>query len=123
VVLAWEAERFTALTSAGIIANLEAKLSLNRISRRFTIDTPAAIRWVEALLSSQTELVLVPVPERLPITGDPEDDYVLATGRIAHADFLVTGDKGLLALRRYGEMQIVSPRDFLERLETDENAK
>src|SRR5436309_1660489 len=101
VALGWAQGEFGVIGSAGIIANLEEKLSLDRITRRYTIDTPAAIRWVQLLLSTQAELILVALQERLPVTGDPEDDYVLATARLAQADYLVTGDKALLALREY----------------------
>ena len=51
------------------------------------------------------------------MTGDPEDDYVLATGRLARADYLVTGDRGLLDLVAYAGMRIVTPRAFVELLE------
>lgn len=46
------------------------------------------------------------------VTGDPEDDYVLATATVARADYLVTGDKGLLALGHHGGSRIVSPQEF-----------
>src|SRR5581483_2791778 len=117
VALAWESALFSAVTSAGIIANLEEKLSLERITKRYTAGTPATIRWMQILLSAQAELVLVPVHERQQVTGDPEDDYVLATGRIAKADYLVTGDKGLLDLSQHEGTRIISPRDFMELLD------
>jgi putative PIN family toxin of toxin-antitoxin system len=120
VLLAWEVARFSAITSAGIITQMEAKLSLARIRRRFHLDTPATVYWVQALLRTQAERILVPIEQQLLITGDPEDDYVLATGRLAGADYLVTGDKGLLALGDYAGMQIVNPRQFLARLESVE---
>ena len=119
VSLAWEAGRFSPISSAGIISKLEEKLSLPRITRRYTIDTPTTVRWMQLLLSSQAELILVPLQERLSITGDPEDDYVLATGRLAQADYLVTGDKGLIQIRQYAGMSVVSPRQFLAVLETE----
>ena len=114
VAQAWEAGLFRAISSAGIIGELEEKLSLPRIIRHFRLDTPRDIRWIQLLLSIHTELILVPLQERHAVTGDPEDDYVLATARLARADYLVTGDKGLLALRRHAGVQIVSPREFIE---------
>ena len=65
VLLAWEAARFSAVTSAGIITTLEEKLSLERISRRFHLDTPATIYWIQALLRTQTERILVPIEEQV----------------------------------------------------------
>ena len=49
------------------------------------------------------EAALVPLApaDILPITGDPDDDTVLATARPGRADYLVTGDHGLLALNAH----------------------
>ncbi len=57
----------------------------------------------------------MPVPLRavLPITGDPDDDTVLATARLGRVTHLVTGDRGLLALGVHEGIRIVTPRDFL----------
>ena len=78
---------------------------------------------MQLLLSSQTEIVLVALQERLSVTGDPEDDYVLATSRLAQVDYLMTGDKGLLQLRQHEGTQIVSPREFLDLLASEEPEK
>jgi len=67
-------------------------------------------------LRSQAEQVtLVPGDVRA-TTGDPEDDYVLATGRLAKADMLVTGDKRLLSLAEHEGTRIISPSEFVELL-------
>jgi putative PIN family toxin of toxin-antitoxin system len=113
VLLAWEAEAFSPITSAGIISKVAEKLSLPRISRRYNVNSADDIRWVFGLLQTQAELILVPHEECRVVTSDPEDDYVLATGRLARADYLVTGDHGLLGLGEYQGMKIVSPRVFL----------
>lgn len=55
------------------------------------------------------------VLERLRREGDapdPGDDYLLAMAIAAGADFLVTGDKPLLAVKRVGHARIVTPRRF-----------
>ena len=46
------------------------------------------------------------------VIDDAEDDYVQATGRLARADYLVTGDKGLLALRQYVGTKIITPKEI-----------
>ena len=55
------------------------------------------------------------VLERLRRAGDapdPGDDFLLAMAIAAGADFLVTGDKPLLAVKRVGHARIVTPRSF-----------
>jgi hypothetical protein len=77
-----------------------------RISRRYHL-TEQDIAWALELLTTFAQLVPVP------------DDEVLATGRLAQAHYLVTGDRGLLDLRAYAGMQIVTPRDFIAVLEQE----
>ena len=112
VIRAWQDGLFTHVTSDHIITTLEAKLADPELVRRFPF-LPAAGRDLLLLLRTETTLVAVLPSAVVPITGDPEDDTVLATVRLAHADYLVTGDKGLLALGTYEGARIVSPRDFL----------
>ena len=52
------------------------------------------------------------------IATHPEDDLVLATAVSGNADYLVTGDKGLLSVGTYQGVTIVTPRAFLDILET-----
>jgi uncharacterized protein len=117
IVLAWEAGRLSVIASEGIASTLAAKLSLPRIVRRYNVDTPTDIHHLQDLLRTQAELIIIPAQERLSVTGDPEDDEVLAIGRLSQAGYLVTGDRGLLELGEYAGMRIVSPREFFERLQ------
>ena len=55
------------------------------------------------------------VLERLRRAGespDPGDDYLLGMAVAAEADYLVTGDKGLLSVHRIAQTRIVTPRRF-----------
>ena len=47
-----------------------------------------------------------------PVCRDPDDDHVLGTALAGRCHAIVTGDKDLLALRTYGGVRIVAPRDF-----------
>ncbi len=112
VVRAWQADRFTHVTSDPIIARFEAKLTDPELVRRFPF-LPAVARDLVPALRTKTTLVPLEAAAIIPVTGDPEDDTVLATVRLGHVAYLVTGDKGLLALGTYEGARIVSPRDFL----------
>ena len=112
IVSAWQAHRFVHCTSEHIIQRTLATLSSPDLTRRFTIPAER-LRWLEGMLRTQALLIPVLPTDVLAVTDDPEDDTVLATVRLAHADYLVTGDKGLLALETYHGARIVSPRDFL----------
>ncbi len=47
-----------------------------------------------------------------PVCRDQKDDTILACAEAAAAEYLVSGDKDLLVLKRHGRCQILSPRDF-----------
>jgi predicted nucleic acid-binding protein len=53
------------------------------------------------------------------VATHPEDDVILATAASARADYLVTGDRQLQALGKFGSTRIVSPREFLDLLGID----
>ena len=112
VVRAWQADRFTHVTSDPIIARFEAKLTDPELVRRFPFLSAAGRDLVPAL-RTKTTLVPLEAAAIIPVTGDPEDDTVLATARLGQVAYLVTGDKGLLALQTHAGARIVSPREFL----------
>lgn len=46
------------------------------------------------------------------ICRDPDDDVILACALEGRADYLVTGDADLLALKSFKGIRIVTPREF-----------
>lgn len=68
-------------------------------------------------VASHSEMV-IPKTALHVVQADPEDDRVLEFASEGKADAVVTGDRRLLALKEYEGMAIVSPKDFLERLES-----
>lgn len=48
------------------------------------------------------------------ICRDPDDDWILALAVEAKCEFIITGDKDLLALDGHAAIRIVTPRAFAE---------
>jgi putative PIN family toxin of toxin-antitoxin system len=46
--------------------------------------------------------------------GDPDDDKFISCAVSASADFIVSGDKALTALKEYKAVKIIKPSDFLD---------
>ena len=115
---AWLAGRFTLVISEGMILELAGKLAEPRIASRYGV-TPQETHYVSSLLRGQGSLVAVPDEAVRPVTGDPEDDLVLATSRLGRADYLVTRDRGLLDLGKHDGVAIISPYDFVPLLPRD----
>lgn len=58
-----------------------------------------------------------PTPADIPshITSDPSDNHFLACAQIANAQYIISGDKHLLNLKKFARIPIVTPRQFLRR--------
>ena len=50
------------------------------------------------------------------VIADPDDDHVLACAIAANADFIVSGDKHLLDLKRHQGIEIVNAGEALRRI-------
>ena len=69
------------------------------------------IKSLEKILSLYTIWV---DPRKKPnICRDPKDNMFLAVAYEGKADFIVTGDKDLLILKKFDKTLIITPREFL----------
>lgn len=73
---------------------------------------PAMLQRVPVLWSTGELVVPGTIVDAVP--DDPDDNRILECALEAKANFVVSGDHHLLALRRYKSISIVSPRQFLE---------
>ena len=107
IVEAWRAERFDLVTSREQIAEVKRAAQYEKV--RVFVSRAAVGRLVNSLRAAQVLLA------RLPQAGDspdPGDDYLLAMATAADADYLVTGDKALLSMKRVAKTRIITPRRF-----------
>ena len=102
-----EEKRIISVTSDFILQEIKEKMLIN-------FNTPSyAANATIAYITSLSELV--------PLKGadfslrDPADNKVLETAVIGKCHWLVTGDKDLLVLKNYRNINIVTPAKFLSR--------
>jgi putative PIN family toxin of toxin-antitoxin system len=50
------------------------------------------------------------------VKEDPDDNKILEAAMAGKADFIVTGDKHLLALKTVTGIEIISPREFIKKI-------
>lgn len=112
----WRAGRFELVVSEAILVELDRALR-----RAYFATRVATERRVEYLASLQRRAEQIPdVPVIPRVATHSEDDLILATAAAGQVHYLVTGDRQLLRLERYREVEIVSPRAFLSLLLTDQ---
>ncbi len=64
--------------------------------------------------------MVYPIPIAPGVCRDPDDLKVLSLAVASKADYIVTGDKDLLVLKKYGGIPILSPRSFSDTLHEPE---
>jgi len=77
--------------------------------------SPKDLEDIAALFALRGDLVTR--QERICICRDPDDDFLLETAVSGNADYLVTGDEDLLALKKFRHTKIVRLSAFLAALE------
>lgn len=109
-------EEVVNLAVTGRIANFTSMELLSELAR--VVGYPK-LRFPESLQAEIIETVftsssLVNISEPLKvINSDAADDRVLECAVAAGVDFIVSGDKHLLDLKRFRNIEIVTPEDFL----------
>jgi len=98
--------RIRLFSSVPLIAELQGVLSRYKFSRILQSHGLS----VANLVDGYTALVEIVEPTMIPptILRDPDDDVVLATALAARADIIVSGDKDLIDLRRFRNIEIVT---------------
>ncbi|WP_419915967.1 putative toxin-antitoxin system toxin component, PIN family [Candidatus Poriferisodalis sp.] len=115
IMAAWVRQRtFDLVVCPQLIAEISDVLERVHVRRRLPLS--AADRYLLALAAQATQM-----PDLEPIaaaTRDPDDDYLIALARAAHADLIVSGDNDLL---EWPEQQppVVSPAAFEDLLSAE----
>ena len=104
---------FELVLSPAIESELTRAFDYPRVRRH--LKAPVA-GWLEDLALLADVVEDSSLEERA--SDDPDDDKYLATALAGRADVVVTGDKDLLRLEDYRGVRILSPRQFLELVES-----
>ena len=113
---AWLDERFTLVTSLYQVEEVLHVLSYPRITRRLNLSEAELTAFMHSLLA-QAQVTRGDL--RLPgVTRDPKDDAIVACAVEGKAQIIVSGDQDLLVLQAYQGIPILTPRQFLEQLDT-----
>ena len=117
VLAAWRAGRFVAVSSIALRDEVQ-KVVVRPRTARYLRASAAAVATVLAELD-QTAVFVQPDSVTV-VEDDPDDDLVLGTASAGSADYVVTGDKHLLALGLFQGIRIVTPAQFLRILAAEQ---
>jgi putative PIN family toxin of toxin-antitoxin system len=115
LVSLWEKGRIVPLVSKDVLLEYVRVLGYPK----FALDAEDITGLITEHLLPFAEMVSV---DRAPevIKEDPADDKFPALAIAGRACFLISGDRHSLALKRYGNVEVLTPRQFLERPELSE---
>ncbi len=104
VLALWRSRKFD------LITGIEQLDEIARVTRYPKIRARLRAALAGRLVNQLRDLAII--IEELPkveISPDPDDNYLLALAEAGHVQFLITGDKPLLALKRHRSTRIVTP--------------
>ncbi|MCU0924000.1 MAG: putative toxin-antitoxin system toxin component, PIN family [Burkholderiaceae bacterium] len=104
------------VSSAALLSELQGVLSRPKFSEqlfRRGLSVGDLFHGYAALVVLVTPAAIEPTVAR-----DPADDQVLAAAVAAQVDLIVSGDRDLLGLKAFRDIEIVTARTAVERLET-----
>lgn len=114
IIEAWRGRRFLLITSDALVEEVRRVLTYAKF-HAYDITPHKSRQLIQSLrrygISTEGKLQVSAIPE------DPQDNQVLAAAVEERAEYIVTGDKHLQILRRYGPTLIVSPAEFVGILE------
>jgi putative PIN family toxin of toxin-antitoxin system len=115
---AWLENQYTLVTSLYLVEELVHVLSYPRIAERVRVSEQELAAILAALLDKAE---VTPGQLKLPgVTRDPKDDAVVACAQEGEVDYIVSGDQDLLVLGEYGDVRVVTPRQFMEILREEQ---
>ncbi len=100
----------TVLVSVPVLLELADVLNREKFDKYVTHDE--RMRFMVSFLKVAE---MIEISETIVVCRDPKDDKLLELAVSGNADFLVTGDKDLLVLNPFRGVEIITPREFLER--------
>ncbi len=114
ILKAWDEDRFDVIVSEPLLEEIGHVLLYPHIQKRtrFTVDQ------VKQILLDIYE-ASIPTPGKVRVKAipvDPPDEHLFVAAVEGEADYIVSGDKRVLKVKRYRRVRVISPADFLKRV-------
>ncbi len=120
ILRAWQRGAFELVLSPQILEEMGRVLAHERFQKRRWMAEDEIISLLQSLAQQS---VLVTGRVTVVVSRDPEDDKFLGAAIEGDARYVVTGDRDLLDLKTYRDVQIVTPAAFLKLLRPAQRRK
>ena len=102
------------LFSSELIAEINETIKKPKLKKFFRED-----EIFEMLSAFESFIDFVEVKSIVTACRDPKDNFLLALAKDGKADYLLTGDKDLLDLKKFGKTKIRTAYDFIDEVKKD----
>lgn len=99
---------FTILCSEQIFNEFVTKLCLPKFDKYVSLQTRKTV-----LKYFEQKALFIETNERIKACRDPKDNIILELAVAGNAACIITGDKDLLVLNPFRDIQIITPGDFI----------
>ncbi|HHV86410.1 MAG TPA: putative toxin-antitoxin system toxin component, PIN family [Petrimonas sp.] len=101
--------RIRLIFSAELIEEITDVIAKPKLAKYFR-----GINAIDEMFDAVGDYVdFVKIKSCIQVCRDPKDNFLLSLAKDGKADFLITGDKDLLVLNPFGNIEIVSISDFI----------
>jgi putative PIN family toxin of toxin-antitoxin system len=106
-----ERAAFELVMSPSILEELRRSLGYPRVRKYLKVSAEELDSWLWSIVFRCD--VVEPTVRETVVEADPDDDIYLFAAADGRADYLVSGDRHLLDLKKFQEIRIVTARVFL----------
>lgn len=103
--------KYRLFVSSSILIEILEVLKRPEIVTKFKALEGRDIKKILEIIGSAEVVEISEIPQ---ISRDIKDDKFLATAKVANADYLISADRDLLDIKRYGKIQIIDAETFLK---------
>src|SRR3989338_5494796 len=86
------------------------------LDKKFTSLTDQEVRNLTIII--KINALIVNPTHKIQACRDPEDNKILEAAVSSNADFIVTGDKDLLTIKKIKNTIIITPKEFIHKLKS-----
>jgi len=109
ILKAWQEQRLDIVVSPPILEEYR------RVGKRLSLQFPGVDLTPILELVAARAVVVKTVELSEPVCDDPDDDKFIACAISGQSQYIVSGDKHLLKQSGYKGLEIVTPRQFLDK--------
>lgn len=114
IIDAWARKAFVPIVSLPLKKEYLAVLKYDRIQRHLGNRLKETFKTLKSLLKIAE---IVYSKETISLFKDPYDDMLIEAAISGEADFIVSGDKGVLEIKQYKTVKILTAVEFIEKLQ------